>query len=112
MQSRRWIVPAVLAAAVAAPAAQASALHATRPDDRAGIRGAGVVAVSRTMRPDDRAGIRGPGGPLAVPAAVHTDGTGFDWRDAAIGGAAALALALGMGATVISLRRRNAPKAA
>lgn len=102
---RKLIVAAAVAAAVTAPAAQA-----TRPDDRAGIRGPGVVAAA-TVRPDDRPGLRGAGGQTAGAAALHADATGFDWREAAIGGAAVLALALGMGATVVSLRRRN-PKAA
>jgi hypothetical protein len=56
---RRWIAVGLAAAAVAAPAAQASG-----PDDRAGIRGPGafgLAQLSTTIRPDDRAGARGTG---------------------------------------------------
>jgi hypothetical protein len=83
------------------------AVSQVRPDDRAGPLGIGAV----TARPDDRLGIRGVA--PARAAVVHAQSTGFDWGDAAIGGAFVLTLALlGMGATLISLRRRSSPKPA
>lgn len=83
---RRWAVAALIAAAVAAPAAQAT-------------------------RPDDRAGIRGPG--LSGTFTVQTVSAGFNWGDAAIGGGFVLAMALlATGAAVVSLRRRSSPRPA
>ena len=83
------------------------AVSQVRPDDRAGPLGIGAV----TARPDNHAGIR-----RVAPvreAVVHAQSTGFDWGDAAIGGAFVLTLALlAMGATLISLRRRSSPKPA
>ena len=49
-----------------APAAPA--LGSLRPDDRAGIRGAGPAAAAAQLRPDDRSGPRGAG-----PAAPEQD---------------------------------------
>ena len=114
MQSRSrylfsCVVTAVIAAVVAAPAAPA-----TRPDDRPGLRGTGAAAstqLARSFRADDRPGIRGPG--AASTVILRGDSTDFAWRDAAIGGAFALALALGAGgAVLVSLRRRGATKPA
>jgi hypothetical protein len=106
---RSWTAAGLIAAAVAAPTAQA-----TRPDDRAGTRGPGVVAaatLSPTLRPDDRAGVRGAG-PSGV-IAVQTVSAGFHWGDAAIGGAFGLGLALlATGAAFVSLRRRSSPRPA
>jgi hypothetical protein len=107
---RRWIVVPMLAAAVAAPTAQAM-----RPDDRGGSRGPSVVASagrSAPVRPDDRAEIRG-GRPLST-VAVHAHTAGFHWRDGTIGGVLGFAFALvAIGtATLISHRRRGAPRPA
>jgi hypothetical protein len=50
---------------------------------------------SGPARPDDRAGLRGVGTPLAATEPVATTlSAGFQWADAAIGAAAALALVL------------------
>jgi hypothetical protein len=88
--------------------------QAVRPDDRAGLRGVGITPLATPVdltdvferavlrhnasglpRPDDRAGLRGVGTPLAAsePAATIVS-AGFQWADAAIGAAAALALVL------------------
>lgn len=61
---------AILAAALLAPvAAQASG---TRPDNRAGLRGAEPTQLA-SVRPDNRAGIRGIGTPGATTVAVRPD---------------------------------------
>jgi hypothetical protein len=102
---RSCLVAGVVAAVVAAPTSAA-----TRPDDRPGPRGAGAAAptqLAKSLRPDDRPGIRGPGAAGAV--VTHDGSTAFAWRDAAIGGALTLALALGVGALIVSLRRRGSP---
>jgi hypothetical protein len=122
---RRWIALAVAAAAVASPAAQA-----TGPDDRAAYRGTSPALAPTNQSPDDRALYRGTSPTLAlaslgpddrafarnvreidprtVPVAVVSPPGGFDWSDAAIGGAFGLALALlGAGAILIAHRRRS-----
>ena len=95
-----------------------SAFGATRPDDRAGVRGPGeavapaqVVADSpgMTARPDNRAGILGvdSGAPDEV-VAVSTR-NGFNWTDAGIGAAAGagfLAL-LGVGGLLAMPKRQH-----
>jgi hypothetical protein len=65
-----------------------------RPDDRAGARGAfeGAVGSAIAARPDDRAGIHGPGTP--PPTNLVRSSDGFDWRDAFIGGAGGVGIAL------------------
>jgi hypothetical protein len=65
--SRTTIAALVLTiSGLALSAAQA----ATRPDDRAGIRG---IEASTSVRPDDRAGIRGIGQTSAAQAATRPD---------------------------------------
>jgi hypothetical protein len=65
-----------------------------RPDDRAGSRGVFVVTAGGAVaaRPDDRAGIHGPGTP--PPAGLVGTSDGFDWRDAFIGAAGGVGIAL------------------
>jgi hypothetical protein len=93
-----------------------------RPDDRAGLRGAGAAVSGASgsgyvipagsnqalvndagasgsagsvvvVRPDDRAGIRGPG--TSTPATVvQTSSDGFDWKDAFVGGLGGIGIAL------------------
>jgi hypothetical protein len=122
---RRWIALAVAAAAVASPAAQAAG-----PDDRAAYRGTSPALAPTSQSPDDRALYRATSSALApaslgpddrpfmrnvreidprtVPVAVVSPPHGFDWSDAAIGGAFGLALALlGAGAILIAHRRRS-----
>jgi hypothetical protein len=72
---------------------------AQRPDDRAGPIGVGsVTAPAQTStsspRPDDRAEPRGPGAISLAPAAIPIADDGFDWRDAGVGLAGGLGLAL------------------
>jgi hypothetical protein len=122
---RRWIALVFVLAAVAAPAAQA-----TGPDDRALYRGTSPALVATSRSPDDRALYRGTSPALAstsqspddrpfarnareiesrtVAASVASSSGGFDWGDAAIGGAFGLGLALlGAGAILITYRRRS-----
>ncbi len=105
------------ASAVVQPSAalpvRAHAVLAVRPDDRAGLRGAGTTpstpvalsdAVERAVlrhngstavRPDDRAGPRGAGTRVADNAPITTAASaGFHWADAGFGAAATLALIL------------------
>jgi hypothetical protein len=123
---RRWIAASLVAAAVAAPAAQAGG-----PDDRALYRGDDPALAPTTQSPDDRALYRG-GSDNPAPATVSPDdrpfvrsateiepgsprvetiasATGFDWADAAIGSTfgAALALLAGGAALVANQRRRS-----
>jgi hypothetical protein len=102
---RTWVVAVGVATVVTAPA-----IAATRPDDRPGPRGAGAsvpTQLAKNLRPDDRPGIHGPGASATV--VIHTNNAAFAWRDAAIGGAFALALALGVGVLLVSMRRRGSP---
>jgi hypothetical protein len=118
---RRWLAAALAAAAVAAPAAQASS-----PDDRAVYRGTSPALAPTSQTPDDRALYRGalevsvasddrpfarnvheidPGTP---PVAIVTASHGFDWGDAVIGGTFGLAVALlALGAVLVAQRRRH-----
>ena len=78
------------------------------PDDRGYYRGASTTLAPKTLGPDDRALARSVPGlePRTIPAAV-TIPSGFDWGDAVIGGALGLAVALGAGAVLISVRHRR-----
>jgi hypothetical protein len=93
---------ALVGAALLAPAAWAD-----RPDDLAGPRGPGAVAAQNApVRPDDRAGPRGTGA-FAPVVVVGSPESGFDWRDATIGGAAGVGIALlvtGGGVLVLTQR--------
>ena len=79
------------------------------PDDRGSYRGASAALAPKTLGPDDRAFARSvPGSePRTIPAAVTISPSGFDWEDAVIGGALGLAVALGAGAVLISVRHRR-----
>jgi hypothetical protein len=79
------------------------------PDDRGYYRGASATLAPKTLGPDDRAFARSVPGvePRTIPAAVTISPNGFDWEDAVIGGALGLAVALGAGALLISVRHRR-----
>ena len=66
---------------------------------------------AQTLRPDDRAGIRGAGPELAATApTATTTSEGFQWADAGVGAAATLALILvlaGLAAIARSNHQRN-----
>jgi hypothetical protein len=84
------------------------------PDDRDFAR-----VAPASMSPDDRAFARVPEDgrvpedAYVEPSVVTVTSRGFDWGDAAIGSAFALALALlGAGAITVALRRRGALRTA
>jgi hypothetical protein len=81
---------------------------ATRPDDRAGLRGPGaLVATTDAVRPDDRGGVRGPG-PEAIDPVPAVTTSGFDWTAAGIGLVGGLAIAVlagGIAATTVQRHR-------
>jgi hypothetical protein len=66
-----WLL-GLAVAAIIAPTVLAAEL---RPDDRADIRGAGVVIGSHVVRPDDRTGIHGVRTPsFSTPQGLRADG--------------------------------------
>jgi hypothetical protein len=79
------------------------------PDDRGSYRGASATLAPKSLGPDDRSFARSVPGtePRTIPAAVTIPPNGFDWGDAVIGGALGLAVALGAGAVLISVRHRR-----
>jgi hypothetical protein len=91
-----------------------SAVGATRPDDRAGLRGPGSAAATQpavgdpgsAARPDNRAGMLGTGSVIATDSAATS--SRFDWTDAGIGaGTTAAALMLiGVALLVVPKRRQ------
>lgn len=69
---------------------------AVRPDDRGGVRGPGAQGsadLSATSHPDNHAEPRGPGA-FATTVVVESAASGFDWRDALIGGLGGMGTAL------------------
>lgn len=71
---------------------------------------------SATLRPDDRSGIRGSGpillsGPVAKTVTVQIDDA-FQWGDAGIGAAVALAATILAGGIVLARRSNARPSAA
>lgn len=108
------VVPAAQAAgpddrALARGTSAAVAPTTISPDDRGSYRGTSATLAPRTLGPDDRALARSVPGPepRTIPAAVTISPSGFDWEDAVIGGALGLAVALGAGAVLISVRHRR-----
>jgi len=89
-----------------------------RVDDRGGIRGAGSTAAGPTSaaalsRPDDRVGVRGFGAAASptVVAVVVSRVDSFQWADAGIGAAGAVAaMMLLAGIALVTLRRRASPR--
>jgi hypothetical protein len=116
-----WKAIASTAAALAL-VAPSWAAGAERPDDRAGPLGVGAAQAltstgtadgSTVVRPDDRATLRGPGAVdstvvVATPWAIAAAADGFDWTDAAIGAAGAIAVMVLAGALgVAAVRARQ-----
>ena len=89
----------------------ASATVSVRPDDRAGLRGAGVTSLSASVRPDDRAGFRGV---VREPNTIALGGrhsppvseSGFDWTAAGAGAGTATTVVLLL-AWALTLRRSH-----
>jgi hypothetical protein len=116
-----WKAIASTAAAFAL-VAPSWAAGAERPDDRAGPLGVGAAQAlastgaadgSTVLRPDDRATLRGPGAVdstvvVATPGTIAAAADGFDWTDAAIGAAGAIAVMVLAGALgVAAVRARQ-----
>lgn len=120
----RWLAASLIAAAVAVPAAQAGG-----PDDRALYRGGDPALTPASQSPDDRSLYRGSsdnwaaadlspddrpfsrGAPGIEPGTVRVETIvtppGFDWGDAAIGGAFGLALSLVVAAAALMATHRR-----
>jgi hypothetical protein len=93
---------------------------ARRADDRGGIRGvgstpssvAGPTSATAAPRPDDRVGVRGFGPtPTPTPAAAAVAVQridNFQWADAGIGAATALAAMMVLAAVALAIRRNRA----
>ena len=120
-EAMSWKAIASTAAALAL-VAPSWAAGAERPDDRAGPLGVGAAQAltstgtadgSTVVRPDDRATLRGPGAVdstvvVATPGAIAAAADGFDWTDAAIGAAGAIAVMVLAGALgVAAVRARQ-----
>ena len=103
----------VLAAAVVASLVFTfSAFAATRPDDRAGVRGVGAAVATYGgdpgvgARPDNRAGMLGIGS--TESSSTSATSSGFDWAAAGIGaGATGAFVVLVAGAAMLALPRRQ-----
>jgi hypothetical protein len=95
-------------------AIRATADTLVRPDDRAGMRGPGLVATADTLvRPDDRNGVRGPGSvPTGSVVAASSSDKGFEWGDASLGAGLMLALVLAVGLVGLTIRHRGGPVSA
>ncbi len=129
----KWIVSALVATAIAAPAAQA-ADRGVSPDDRSVSRATSPTLQAQSTSPDDRALNRATSPALRAPnlgaddralprATVDIRETpqpvqvivrqprGFDWGDALTGALAAGGLAAVLAALAIfGLRRRSLPE--
>jgi hypothetical protein len=85
--------------------------QAVRPDDRAGPRGAGAAVVAQAVRPDDRTGARGPGAvtQTPTPAAEPTVESGYDWGRIVLVIAIVAGVALVATALTLTLRQHRGP---
>jgi hypothetical protein len=81
-----WDYPSVIQSTSTTPATP------VRPDDRATARGPGAVSTEATVSSE---------------ATVSTTETGFDWRDASIGGAVVLGVVLLTGVAVWTATRHG-----
>jgi hypothetical protein len=70
------------------------------------IRADEVGSSSLSTRPDDKAGIHGPG-IVQTPEVVTASGNGFDWKDAGIGAGTAMGIALVLMSGFVIARRRQ-----
>lgn len=115
--SRKLLVRVALAVVGAAILTSVS-VAATRPDDRAGVLGAGAQPVSpAAAHPDNRVGVRGIGETL-TPAAAHPDNRtgvrgvqvvadepgGTDWTRVGIGVGIGAAVLLVLVAAFLTMR--------
>jgi LPXTG-motif cell wall-anchored protein len=61
---------------------------------------------SAVVHADDRAGVRGPG-IVQTPQVVSSSSGGFDWGDASVGAGTALGIALILGSGLVLVRRNQ-----
>ena len=108
MSRTRTITTAAVGLALAAPGAAAAQDHRS-PDARYGWPEPARMSAD-LVSPDARYGV--PDGSTPAPVVtiprtrvVEIDQSGFEWGDAAIGGAAAVAVFLTAGGLVLTLRR-------
>lgn len=91
--------------------AGAKAIQRSSPSVPRGENATGQGRIPAT-RPDNRASVRGPATPIALSAPTVTNSGGFNWGDAGIGAAGSFALMLlGLSATITALRRRQRQEA-
>jgi hypothetical protein len=94
--------------ALLAPVASADSPYDWPSANRPG----GVAAHEAPVRPDDRPGPRGPGA-FSPGVVVESADSGFDWRDATVGGVAGVGTALLVtGGAVLVLTQRRRPRPA
>jgi hypothetical protein len=107
--------------AVGPRARAVTSIAAVRVDDRGGIRGVGsahspavgATLASTTTRPDDRVGVRafGPAPAVTAAAAVVPRVDNFQWGDAGIGAAIAVAAMMLLACIALAvLRSRATPR--
>jgi hypothetical protein len=70
------------------------------------IRADEVGSSTVSTRPDDKAGIHGPG-IVQTPELVSSSGSSFDWKDAGIGAGTAMGVALILMSVVVISKRRQ-----
>jgi hypothetical protein len=113
MSRTHTITTAAVGLALAVPGAAAAQDDHRSPDARYGWPEPARMSADR-VSPDARYGV--PDGSTPAPVVtiprtrvVEIDQTGFEWGDAAIGGAAAVAVFLTAGGLVLTLRPRRRP---
>jgi hypothetical protein len=70
------------------------------------VRADEIGSSSVSTRPDDKAGLHGPG-IVQTPELVSSSGNGFDWKDAGIGAGTAAGAALLLMSGIVIVRRRQ-----
>jgi hypothetical protein len=111
MSRTRAMTTAVVALALAVPGAAGAQQDHRSPDARDGWPKPASTSIDR-VSPDARYGV--PDGSTPAPVitiprtrVVEIEQTGFEWGDAAIGGAAAVAVFLTAGGLVLTVRPRR-----
>lgn len=111
MSRARTITTAAVGLALAVPGAAAAQNDHRSPDARYGWPEPASKSIDR-VSPDARYGV--PDGSTRVPVVtiprtrvVEIEQTGFEWGDAAIGGAAAIAVFLTAGGLALTVRPRR-----
>lgn len=106
MKPWRGLAAVLIAVGLLAVVVPSATMAATRPDDRAGVRGLDAGTMVH-LRPDDRSGVRGS---IASPPVLHSvtaTSDAFAWNDAAAGAALTLGAISLVGLGVLASRRRG-----